>query len=83
MYEVILKNPAKRFLKKLDNSDKIRIIKKLEELSKNPYISLRLVGNLSGLWKLRTGKQRILYEIIDNELVVNVIDIDNRGKIYD
>jgi mRNA interferase RelE/StbE len=33
-------------------------------------------------WRIRVGDYRIIYEIIDNELIVLVIDIGHRREIY-
>jgi len=83
MYEVRLETFAKRFLKKLkDNQDKKRIIKKLRELEKNPKLGKPLTGNLSGLWSLRFGKFRALYQIRRGELLVLILDIGHRKSVY-
>ncbi len=41
-----------------------------------------LVRELSGLWSARRGPYRILYEVIDEELVVVVVHVDHRADIY-
>ncbi|WP_425474468.1 type II toxin-antitoxin system RelE family toxin [Staphylococcus gallinarum] len=41
-----------------------------------------LQGELSGLWRYRVGKYKIIVEIQDNELIVLAIDIGIRGDIY-
>jgi mRNA interferase RelE/StbE len=41
-----------------------------------------LERELTGLWSARRGPYRILYEIIDEELVVVVIHVDHRADIY-
>ena len=42
----------------------------------------KLQGEYETLKRLRIGKYRALFEIIDNELVILVIDIDSIGDIY-
>ena len=66
MHKITLQEPAKRFLKKLDKSIQKRIITKINELKKNPYLGKPLVGNLSGLRRLRIEKYRAIYQIIKN-----------------
>ena len=34
------------------------------------------------LYRLRVGEFRFVFNIIHNEIVINVIDADNRGDIY-
>jgi len=83
MYEVRLEEPAKRFLRKLDNQSQKIIIKKLKELRTNPEIGKPLVGRLSGLWRLRIGKYRAIYQIRKNELIVFVLRVGHRKNVYD
>ncbi len=83
MYEVILQKPSERFLKKLDKENQKRIVAKLKELEKNPKLGVPLVANLAGLWKLRIGDYRAVYQIKNEELIVLVLDIGRRKNIYD
>lgn len=62
--------------------DRRRIITKIEGLSRDP----RPPGceKLSGeeKYRLRQGDYRILYEIVDTELVVTVVRVGNRRDVY-
>jgi mRNA interferase RelE/StbE len=83
MYEIIFREPAKRFLKKLQKNIQKEILDKIEKLRDDPRIGKPLAGNLSGLWRLRYDKYRIIYQIKDEELVVFVLNIGHRKNIYD
>jgi mRNA interferase RelE/StbE len=37
---------------------------------------------LAGLWAARRGPYRVIYEIDDEELVINVLRIDHRADVY-
>lgn len=41
-----------------------------------------LQRELAGLWSARRGPYRIVYELNEAELVVNVVRIDHRADIY-
>ncbi len=82
MYDIRLENPAKRFLKKIEQQEQIRIVKKLKQLKENSTLGKPLVGKLSGLWSLRIGKYRALYQIRKNELLILVLKIDHRKNVY-
>jgi len=82
MYEIILKKPALRFLKKLDKKQKREVIQKIEKLRDNPKIGKPLVGNLSGLWSLRIDKYRTIYQIKQEQLIVFILDVGHRKNIY-
>ena len=83
MFEVRLEKPAKRFLKKRNKDEQIRIIKKLRQLEKNSELGKPLTGKLSGLWSLRFGKYRALYSIKNNQLLVLILEIGHRKNVDD
>ena len=41
-----------------------------------------LEGSLQGFWRYRVGKFRIICKIDNNKMIIVVIDIDHRSKIY-
>lgn len=82
MYEIIFRNPVKRFLKKLDKNIQKEILNKIETLRKNPRVGEPLRGYLKGLWRLRYNQYRIIYKIKDIELIIFVLNIGHRGEIY-
>ncbi|MEW6455596.1 MAG: type II toxin-antitoxin system RelE/ParE family toxin [Acidobacteriota bacterium] len=67
------------------SSPKIReqINKEIKKIEENPYIAgAPLSGDLGGLWSSRTGDFRIIYEILQEEKQVNIINLGPRGNIY-
>lgn len=81
MYEVILSESAEKFLKKLPNEAKIRIISTLERTRIRPEVHFeRLVGEK--LYKLRAGDYRIIADIQQGNLIILVIKIGHRKNIY-
>ncbi|MCX6746551.1 MAG: type II toxin-antitoxin system RelE/ParE family toxin [Candidatus Pacearchaeota archaeon] len=81
MYEIILENPAEKFLKKLDKNTQRRIINKLKELQDNP-LGIPLIGNLSGMYKLRIGDYRTIYAVKNEQLIILVLKIGHRKNVY-
>lgn len=73
-------------LKRIDKAVATRIEKYLDERiagENNPRrFGTALKSNLAGLWKYRVGDYRIICEIQDTEIIVLVIDIGHRSKIY-
>ena len=82
-FRVLLSLKADAFLKKMDKSNKERIEAKLKDLSNNPELGKPLVGRLSGIWGLRIGDYRALYEIRHNELIILVLKLGHRKNVYD
>lgn len=82
-HKAILSNKAQKQLDKLSNNIAKPILKAIADLEINP----RPQGckKLSGRegYRIRTGNYRIIYNIIDNELIVNVITLGHRKDVYD
>ena len=83
MYKIDFSKEAEDNLKKLDNPIKERIMKKIKLLEENPRFGVQLSANLAGLWKLRVGDYRVIYEIRNNELRVLIIKIGHRKNVYE
>ena len=83
--QITIQSNAKKQLKNLDFTVQKRIAKfidNLEELE-NPRIKGKsLAGNLSGFWRYRVGDYRIIYDIVDSEITIYILDISHRSKSY-
>ena len=81
-YSVEIKRSAAKEIEALPPKDRRRVVTKIEGLSRNP----RPPGceKLSGQekYRLRRGDYRILYEIIDQRLLVTVVRVGNRRDVY-
>ena len=83
MYKIILQKKSENFFRKLEKKEQERIVKKFNELEKNPELGKALTANLAGLWSLRFGDYRAIYQIKQNELVILVLKLGHRKNIYD
>lgn len=79
-YQIILEKPAQKFLKRLNRTDKERILKAIYRLPEGENIK-RLRGH-QDLLRMRVGDYRIIYTVDNGKLIVCIIDIGNRGDIY-
>lgn len=41
-----------------------------------------MTENKSGLWRYRVGDYRIVADIEDDVLVILIVDVDHRSKVY-
>jgi len=81
MFELFFTAEAKKYLKKLDKQNKIRIISALERIRIRPYPHVKkLVA--SPYFRLRVGKYRIILDINKGKLIILVIIIGHRKNIY-
>ncbi len=80
-YRVVYKRSVQRDLKKLSKADANRILDHIEvELAMKPEANPGLKGKFSGLRKYRIGDFRVIYALIDGDLLV--LKIGNRKDIY-
>lgn len=82
-YRVTLTPLAARQLRQLDPPVRRRIQAAIELLADNPRppTATRLVGG-SDEWRVRTGDYRIVYELLDNILLVLVLAVGHRREVY-
>lgn len=55
---------------------------RLEMLEDPTQTGAMLTGSLAGLWRYRVGKYRLICELKKNVLVIEVITIAKRDKVY-
>ena len=60
-----------------------RILRILDDIKQYPTDGKPLVGPLKGKKSYRFGKYRVIYEIIEDQLLIFVIDINLRKNVYD
>lgn len=81
-YTIVIEKPAEKFIMRLAQSEKERVLKAIHELPHKGDIK-RLQGKKSrGMYRLRVGAYRIIYTVDNGRLVVCVVDVGNRGQIY-
>jgi mRNA interferase RelE/StbE len=82
-YTVQIKRSAEKAIASLPNAVRRRIDQHILALAVNPRPqgAIRLQG-VSGVWRLRVGDYRIIYDIRDRELVVLVIHVAHRREAY-
>ena len=69
-------------LKKFPKKDQRRILEKTAEVEQDPftYIS-RLEG--SPLFKYRVGHYRIILNVVNNRLLLQIVKVVKRSRVYD
>lgn len=84
MYKVTYRKQAERSLSKLPPNLARRIREKLDQIALNPYGQHNNVTKLQDRpgYRLRVGDWRIIYKIVDGELIVLVLKIAPRGSVY-
>ena len=86
-YKLLFKEGIDQDLSKLSHSQKLLVFKQFKKLEMSPELG-QLLGNkagydLSGCRKLYVDKKkiRIVYQIINNEIIVEVIAVGKRDDM--
>lgn len=81
-YSILLSKKAEKYLDTLSDKLAKPILEALSNLSSNPRPSgyIKLKGR-SG-FRIRVGDNRIIYYILEKELIIDVIAIGHRKDVY-
>lgn len=83
-YDVKLTGHAEKDLKKLDKPAQTQVVKKLDEMKKDPFHDATQLKSEPGSWRRRAGDYRIIFQVEKNKVkVVTVVRIGHRREVYD
>lgn len=82
-YAVEFDSAARKELRRLDPVVRARVMKKITALADDPRPpgAIRLAGG-HDLWRIRIGGYRVVYAIEDGRLIITVVRVAGRGKVY-
>jgi len=81
-YRVELAPRAQRDFKALDGSVRRRIKQRIDSLAENPYPSgIKKIEGEVGLYRLRVGDYRILFQVREKILLVLIVGIGHRREV--
>jgi mRNA interferase RelE/StbE len=83
-YAIRFARSARKELERLDADLVERVFVRIENLAADPRPPgcRKLRGN-SNLWRIRVGDYRVLYEILDPAITIDIIAIRHRREAYD
>lgn len=81
-YSIRIKRSAAKELEAIPLKDRRRIVLRIQALATEPRPPGCEKLSAEEKYRLRQGDYRILYEIIDRELIVTVVKIGNRRDVY-
>ena len=80
-YELIIDSNVMKYLEKLPKQIALRIFEKLQHAKINPFRYFVKLSNREE-YKLRVGDYRVIADIHSNNLVILVVYINHRSKVY-
>ena len=84
MYEIEFNKQAIKDLKRIPKNYAALIFEKIRILANDPSNKALNTKKLKGIdgYRLRVGDYRVIYEIENNRLIINIIKIQSRGSVY-
>lgn len=82
-YEITYARSALKSLRKIERGTAQRIIRAIDSLATDPRPQgcTRIKGG-AGELRIRVGDYRVVYEVIDAEVVILVLNIGHRREVY-
>ncbi len=83
-YEIVFTNGARRDLNRLPPAVLGAVMVFIRTvLAENPQrAGTHLIGELAGRMSARRGEYRIIYEIFDEKVVVEIVNMQHRTDVY-
>ena len=81
-FSVRFKKSVAKDLRSIPNKDVKRILARIDALTENPRGEGCVKLSAQERYRVRQGLYRIVYEIRDNELVVLVVKVADRSRVY-
>lgn len=81
MYEIFISERAKKQLKKLDKKYQIHISSVIERIRLRPFAHVKAIVG-SNYYRARAGDYRIILDIKEGKLIIVIIEIGHRRRIY-
>ena len=81
IWTALWSDKAKKQLVKLPKDDQIRILDKTNYVEEDPF---RYIEKLSGgpFFRYRVGKYRIILNVINNNLLLHILKVKKRSRVY-
>ena len=82
-WQIIVHRKAEKALKRLHGEILERTRQAIRVLAENPRpIGYKKMTGYDNLYRIRVGDWRIIYAIEDDKLIILVLEVAPRGKIY-
>lgn len=84
-YEVRFHKDALKNIQKLDKKTRNRILDQIDRLAvnpKHPELDIKKMQGIENHYRLRIGTYRVVYTIVNDQLIIVIIKIGSRGDVY-
>ena len=82
-FQIEWKRSALKELKKTPKETIQRIIEAVDELADDPFpVGVRKISGTERTYRLRVGNYRVLYSVIQDKLLIEIIRVGHRKDVY-
>ncbi|MCA9971303.1 MAG: type II toxin-antitoxin system RelE/ParE family toxin [Anaerolineales bacterium] len=82
-YAIRFSRSARKELERLDNTIAARVFTQIEALAINPRpVGCRKIQGADDLWRIRIGHYRVIYRIVEQEVIVKIVAVRHRRDAY-
>jgi len=82
-YAITFARPARKELESLDRPLVDRILPVIESLTQNPRpAKCKKLSGVQNRWRIRIGDYRVVYQIFDDDKVVDIVAVRHRREAY-
>ena len=82
-YEIEISRTAEKQLRKLPRADQVRVVRTMQALADDPFPrGARKLSGYDDVFRVRTGRYRILYSVSERRLVIVVLKVGHRRDVY-
>ncbi|MFQ3168231.1 MAG: mRNA interferase RelE/StbE [Limisphaerales bacterium] len=82
-YRLEWRKSTKKDLRQIAPIEVERIVRAANDLAINPFpLNCKKLANSTRAYRVRVGDYRIIYEVFSDVLIVEVVRIAHRGKVY-
>ncbi|KNY04874.1 plasmid stabilization protein [Microbacterium sp. GCS4] len=84
MYRVQFTTAAAKEIRTLDAQIRRRLLGGISQLEREPGPpGARKLAGFDNAWRVRIGDYRVLYEVVDDQVLVTVVRVAHRRDVYD
>ena len=82
-YEIEISRTAERQMRRLPRADQTHVARTMLALADDPFPrGVRKLAGYDDVFRVRTGRYRILYSVSDRALVIVVLKVGHRKDVY-
>lgn len=84
-YKIVYLDGVEKDLRRLDKTAASKILNRIEtHLSQSPHeLGKPLTGEFRGYYRYRWGDYRVIYKIVEREILVYILRIGHRREVYE